>query len=241
MLGSAPDPNLSLYREGDLTVSVNASAANLRHLGMPPPALTIIDFQILDPSLRADNYSKHAIVKHKMLAGLSLGTLVLTQSNNSPGGNPDSLNASYEHLHILKKSHCRRVVNSVMKSKIIERDINNFVSRGAFALALTALSGASSIVFEGFSLFKSKEHAFVNHFYNDVIPLPGEGIDWKSSVPTNSSWDVRVHSRADCCLISTLSALGFNLQTSCREFSPLLHNWGKNPPLHLQDRLYSFQ
>ena len=50
ILGSAPNPNLDLYNQQYTLVSVNASAANAKKLGLKDPDITVVDFELINES-----------------------------------------------------------------------------------------------------------------------------------------------------------------------------------------------
>lgn len=231
VLGSAPNPDLTLFQERMALVAVNGSAVNARRLGLPPPVMTVVDFELLDNSVNLSKETRSVIIKNRLLQGMDLGILVSTQSNGSQGGNPDILLAQYTKYIKIYKHQCRAIVHHVTGTKLLENDVHGLLSRGAFAIAICSWLGARSITFAGFSLFCTEEEDCSPHFYYDMDIKFKENVVWKSeNKPSGVSADTRSHSLADCALISQLVLRGQRICSKERDFLPVIQNWGCNPP-----------
>lgn len=229
VLGSAPEVDLSGYMEGDVVVSVNGSALNAKRLGLPEPRVTVVDFELLDPIVNQEKFSRSVIIKEEMLKGLDLGLLLSTQSNSSIGGDPNCLQARFEAHFQLYKEDCMKIVHNVTQTRNLEKTLQGLLSRGGMAIALCAYGGAKEIFFSGFSLFKDPkfDHPPYFHaadFYNQNSL---DSISWQLESYNRYDLDTRNHSLADCILIGQLVLAGINIQTSSKDFAPLLSNWGK--------------
>lgn len=231
VLGSAPNPDLSLFQEGMALVAVNGSAVNARRLGLPSPAMTVVDFELLDSSINTTKESRSIIVKNRLLEGTDLGVLVSTQSNNSQGGNPDVLHAYYADFIRLYKHQCQAIVHYITGTNMLERDVHGLLSRGALAIAICSWLGARTVTLAGFSLFCTKEERRSPHFYHDMDLEFRENVVWMSdnTLPP-ARGNTRNHSLADCALISQLVLRGQRIHTKERDFLPVIQNWGCNPP-----------
>jgi len=232
ILGSAPSPSLRLFDKDSILVCVNGSASNAKRLGLPLPSLTVIDFELLDPTINQAKASRSVIIANKLLGGLDLGILVASQSNNSNGGDPHILHALYSNYLRIYSADCQRITASVSQSSLFERSLDGLLSRGVFAIALCAWAGAKSISFDGFSLFKSRAAlGSGSYFYGQIV-----GLDCSQSefpVEHNHSegpidLDTRNHSLADCAMIASLVINGFRVNTDLPDFLPVIQNWGSS-------------
>jgi hypothetical protein len=231
VLGSGPSPNISLFDPEMVVVSVNGSYANGKMLGLPQPVLTVVDYELLDPSVNIGKETRRVVVEERLLKGLHLGALVAVQSNSSRGGSPSSLQATYDRFLQIRKEHRRAIVHHVTGANLLENHVRGLTSTGAFCVALCAYGGARSVTFAGFSLFKSVHDEVEPHYYLE------KGLDFRVSgnpqdieMLGNEELDSRNHSLADCCLISQLVLNGHQIFTREKDFLPLIQNWGNNPP-----------
>lgn len=234
VLGSAPEPDLEGLNEDTVLVCVNGSGANAARLGLKSPVMTVVDFELLDPSLNTEKETRSVIIKNNLLRGLNLGLLLATQSNGRNGGSPSCLNASYKIGLKLYKTDCRLIVHNVTRCNLLENDVHGLLSRGGLAIALCVWGGAKKITFSGFSLFRHKDELYGPHYYasieNDYIE---KDIIWavtKQVREESDNWDTRNHSLADSALIAMLVLNGFDIRSSSKDFAVVLSNWGKNPP-----------
>lgn len=231
VLGSAPEPDLSLFDDEMALVTANGSAGNANALGLPSPTMTVIDFELLDENKLDENKTEKSQLiarNRKLLNGLNLGILIAAQSNNNQGGNPDILQAKYNHFVELIKLERKTIVHQVSGSKLLENNVHGLTSTGAFAIALCVYLGARSVTFAGFSLFRSKQSKVTPHFFNKL------DVQTKVSTITDKNiefdYDSRNHSLADSALISQLVLNGHCILNSHKDFLPLLQNWGSEPP-----------
>lgn len=221
VLGSAPQPDLSLHHNGMALVCVNGSAANAIRLGLSAPTLTVVDYELIDRKVAFSKPGRSEVVSGRMLEGLSLGTLLATQSNDSSGGQPEILGAAFERVFYADKETCRIIVNSVTATTLLERDVHGLTSRGALAIAICLWLGARSVAFAGFSLYKQLQKKPPN-FYDVNCQ--------RISASLTAREDTRSHTMADLALISLLSLRGFQVRTCERDFLPAVRNWGADPP-----------
>jgi len=226
VLGSSPRPSLERFDNSMPLVCVNGSAAIADKLGMPPPIMTIVDFELLDTNINRSKPARAAIVKDGLLSGLDLGFVVSSQSNTSPGGSPDELQAKYSNFISLYKTDCRKIIHQATGVSNLENDVHGALSRGMFAIGLCFWLGASSVTFSGFSL-KRKSKNESAYFYGDVVNNI-EILDPKYE--SLKGWDTMAHSMADCQLLGQLSLNGHKVYSDSEEFIPLLQNWGHVPP-----------
>ena len=225
VLGSAPNPDLSLFREDMVIVAVNGSAANAKHLGLPSPSMTVIDFELLDVNKLSCSEARK--VSCEILKDLNLGMLIAVQSNNSQGGSPHILQAKYEDFFELLKLDRKRIVQHVSGTNLLENNVHGLTSTGGFAIAFSAYLGAKSITFSGFSLSCSKKDKEPPHFYQSLGIATN--IQQNYDIP-EFDYDSRSHSLADSALISQMVLKGYPIFSTSKDFLPLLQNWGSNPP-----------
>lgn len=240
LLGSAPNPNLELFEENMLIVACNGSGANGKRLGLPSPAMTVVDFELLDPAIALTKPSRQVVVGSKLITDLNLGYLVAAQSNPSPGGDPSILKTTYREFFELHKPARRQIVHHVTRMRLLERDVRaGLLSTGGFALALSFFLGCKSAVIAGFSLFKDANMKVEPHFYSeaDMKASPNlytEEINAPSQQPTRETEfakvDTRPHSLADSALITALRLNGHMVRTRELDFLPLVQNWGNVTP-----------
>jgi hypothetical protein len=232
LIGSAPNPDLSLYKNGMSIVTVNGSAANAKSLGLPTPKLTVIDYELIDPECFNEKESRRVIIENKLLKDLDLGTLVAVQSNSSKGGAPSVLEAKFDQYTSINKAIARKIVHRVTDAGTLSNDVHGLLSQGGMAIALCFWLGARSVTISGFSLFKKYKSEIEPHFYSDLpISLAGD-FNWDSSEcgKDSLSLDTRSHTLADCSLVTQLVLRGFEVRTAEQDFLPLTRNWGRSPP-----------
>jgi hypothetical protein len=231
LIGSAPNPDLSLYKNGMSIVTVNGSAANAKNLGLPPPKLTVIDYELIDPECFNEKESRRVIIENKLLKGLDLGTLISVQSNNSKGGSPSVLEANFNRYESINKAIARKIIHNVSDTKILNNDVHGLLSQGGMAIALCFWLGARSVTISGFSLFKKHNSKIEPHFYSDLPVSLAGNYNWRSGDCEKDALllDTRPHSLADCSLITQLVLRGFDVRTSEQDFLPLIRNWGSSP------------
>lgn len=243
VLGSAPEPDLEGLDKDAVLICVNGSAANAARLGLKTPVMTVVDFELLDPSVNNEKITRSVIVKNRLLSGLDLGLLFVTQSNSSSGGTPECLDASYRLIATLYKSDCRSIVHNVTSCGVLENDVHGLLSRGGFAIALCAWGGAKRITFSGFSLFQNQKELHSPHFYESIKDsLDDKSVIWSATESVNEAglnWDTRSHSLADSTLVAMLFLNGFDIRSNTKDFAPMLSNWGKNPPEWVKRRKLS--
>jgi hypothetical protein len=226
VLGSSPSPSLERFDNNMSLVCVNGSAMIADKLNMPPPVMTVVDFELLDVNINRSKPVRSKIIQNELLRDLDLGFIVSSQSNASPGGHPDELKANYSGFVSLYKSDCRKIIHQATGVSNLENDVHGLLSRGLFSIGLCAWLGASSITFSGFSL-KRKNINESPYFYGDVInnvAIPD--VRYKSI----EGWDTRAHTMADCQLLGQLSLNGHKIYSDSEDFIPLLQNWGHAPP-----------
>lgn len=85
VLGSAPEPDLSFLDADSVVVCVNGSPRVARDLGLQDPAVTIVDYELVDPVRATEKAPRRDIVASSLLEGLNLGWLVAAQSNDAAG------------------------------------------------------------------------------------------------------------------------------------------------------------
>lgn len=222
ILGSAPNPNLDLYNQQDTLVSVNASAANAKKLGLKDPDITVVDFELINQHVAFNKGVRAVIVKNNYLRNINLGSLVAAQSNNTLLGDPNILNANFRDFLTLHKFTRKLILNKVCKNNKLEETDTSIPSTGAFACALCFFLGAKEIIISGFSFLK-KENSHPA-FYETEDKYYTTNTDFISS----DKIDTRSHSLADSNLITSLAIDGREIKTLEREILPLIQNWG-NP------------
>jgi|APSaa5957512535_1039671.scaffolds.fasta_scaffold13816_3 hypothetical protein len=226
VLGSSPTPSLERFNKNMSLVCVNGSSIIADKLNIPPPIMTVVDFELLDVNINRSKPARSAIIKNELLNDLDLGFIVSSQSNTSPGGHPDELKAKYSGFISLYKSDCRKIIHQATGVSNLENDVHGMLSRGMFSIGLCFWLGASSVTFSGFSLTRKNKNEST-YFYGDVtnnIKIPD--VEYKSL----EDWDTRAHSMADCQLLGQLSLNGHKVYSDSKEFIPLLQNWGHVPP-----------
>lgn len=232
LIGSAPNPDLSLYKNSMSIITVNGSAANAKKLRLPPSKLTVIDYELIDPECFNEKESRRVIVHNKLLKNIDLGTLISVQSNSSKGGDPSILEARFGQYASLNRATARKIIHRLTGARLLSNNVHGLLSQGGMALALCFWLGAKSVTICGFSLFKKSDSEIEPHFYSD-LPI---------SLETNFNWrdlecdrkgqmlDTRNHSLADCSLITQLVLRGFDVRSAEQDFLPLIRNWGDSPP-----------
>ena len=156
ILGSAPNPDFSLYTKDKLLITCNASAASAKKNGLAMPSLTIVDNELIDQEIALSKPSRKVIIENKILEELPLGDLIAVQSNFSEGGYPNILGAKYNNFLKININLRRMILQNVLKVGWIEEDDLSLASTGGFAIALCAFLNARSITFEGFNLFQNE-------------------------------------------------------------------------------------
>jgi len=218
VLGSAPHPALPEFAEDMLLVCCNGSAANAKRLGLKGPAMTVVDFELIDPKIAFSKSVRSDILTSKILADLHLGILVATQSNSTAGGAPEILGARYDRYVSIDRFARRKILDVVSGTDKLERDARfSLCSTGAFAVALSLFLGARSVSIAGFTLAMSPDDDAQMHFYD------------ASSKPTGER-DTRNHSMADSALIALSVINGHIIRTRERDLLPLIQNWGNKGP-----------
>jgi len=218
VLGSAPHPVLPGLAKDMILVCCNGSAANAKRLGLKEPAMTVVDFELIDPKIAFSKNVRSDILKSKILEDLHLGILVATQSNDTAGGSPEILGARYERYISIDRVARRKILDVVSGADKLERDTRvSLCSTGAFAVALSLFLGARSVTLAGFTHVMSSEDDVQNHFYD------------ASSKPTGEL-DTRDHSMADSALIALSVINGYKIRTRERDLLPLVQNWGNKGP-----------
>lgn len=218
LVGSAPRPDLTLYRDYMEVVTCNGSAANANLLSLKEPALTVVDFELLDPKASAVKPGRSIVLEKGLLRGIFLGHLVAVQSNSSGGGSPLALGARFTVFTELTRLDRTYIVQAMTGSDSLDGDVFGMVSTGAFALALSFYLGAKSVTLAGFSFFKEFGATAVPHFYDE------------SSIDSPTLVDTRNHSLADAALITQLVLKRYHIRTEERDLLPLIQNWGRDPP-----------
>jgi hypothetical protein len=218
VLGSAPHPDLPEFAENMLLVCCNGSAANAKRLGLKGPAMTVVDFELIDPKIAFSKSVRSDILKSKILADLNLGILVATQSNYTAGGSPEILGARYDRYVSIDRFARRKILDVVSGTDKLERDARvSLCSTGAFAVALSLFLGARSVSIAGFTHLMGSDDDGQIHFYDAYS---------KSTAVLNT----RNHSMADSALISLSVINGHIIRTRERDLLPLVQNWGNKGP-----------
>lgn len=218
VIGSGPDSSVAGFEPSMIVVSCNASAASARRHALPPPALTVMDNEVLDPQASARKPGRDTILARGLLRDLDLGHLVCVQSNRARAGDPAALGAKLSGVSLLDRAQRHRIVRNASGIEALDGSNWAMVSTGAFAIALVVYLGASRVRFSGFSLRKPADVLDPPHFYDRSLP---------ASTPHADS---RNHSMADAILVSTLALHGFDIATDDHDFLPLVQNWGSKPP-----------
>jgi hypothetical protein len=200
LVGSAPNIDLSLYNEKMKIISVNGSAENIYKYNLSPITLTIVDNELLDPSINVIKESRKKIISNELLKNYNLGTLFSTQSNLSNGGDPSVLKANFINYQMINKFICKSICKRLTNNNLINNDLYSIPSTGFIAIAICFYLGAKSVTLTGFS------------FYNNIDKI-----------------DTRSHTLADCALLTSLILNGFKIQSNDVDVLPLLSNWGRNP------------
>ena len=216
ILGSAPDPNLSLYSKDKVLVTCNGSASNAKKLNLVTPKMTIVDNELIDESIAYSKPSRSVIVKNQLLKDLELGNLICVQSNHSRGSKPDILKAKYEKVYNINNHLRKMIMRNIINITWFEENDLSLASTGGFAIALCAFLKAKSITFEGFKLFQGETND-LKHFYESHESLP----------TIYKKLNSRPHSLADSLIIGSLVARGKKLYTNEIDFLPIINNWGK--------------
>ena len=215
ILGSAPNPDLKFYSKDKILVTCNASSANAHKLKLGDPALTIIDNELIDPNINLIKPSRSVIVKNKLLSNINLGNLISVQSNFSKGGLPEVLEAKYSTFSSININLRRMILQNTLSVNWIDENALSLASTGGFAIAFCAFLSARSITFEGFKLFQNEGND-LKHFYEEH----------KTMADNFNKENTKAHSLADSLIVGILSAKGISINTSERDFFPLLSNWG---------------
>ena len=226
VLGSSPVPSIERFNDGMPLICINGSPMIAKELEMPPPTITVVDFELLDVNVNRLKPVRSVIIENELLSNLDLGVIVSSQSNASPGGNPDELKGIYSNFISLYKSDCRTIIHQATGVGNLENDVHGLLSRGAFAIGLCAWLGASSITFSGFSLKRESKNKS-SYYYGDVV---NDVLVRNEEFKSIQGWDTMAHSMADCQLLGQLSLNGHKIYSNSEEFIPLLQNWGHTPP-----------
>ncbi len=224
ILGSGPDPDLSLFRPEMVVIGTNGSPASAYHQGLPAPTITVVDCELLDPSVYSVKESRKLIVESGMLSGLKVGHLIAAQSNLATPSNPAALGANYLSFRMLNRLTCALVSMKECGSTRVGRTRLGYISTGAFAIALCAYLNCRSITISGFSLIREKGSRQTPYFYGEIF-----SSDDKMNFPAvsgSAEIDSRSHSLADSFLISSLCIRGISITTMDRDILPLTRNWG---------------
>jgi hypothetical protein len=218
VLGSAPHPILPDLAKDMVIVCCNGSAANAKRLGLKAPAMTVVDFELIDPEIAFSKSVRNDILQKKILSNLQLGILVGTQSNSAAGGSPQLLDAKYERFLSIDRYVRREIFDFVTDTDKLERDARvSLCSTGAFAVAISLFLGARSVSLAGFTHVISSDDFGQMHFYDE-------------SSKTTHELDTRNHSMADSAFISLSVINGYKIHTCERDFLPLVQNWGNKGP-----------
>lgn len=219
ILGSAPCPILPKDYKSRLLVCCNGSAANLKHLQLSNPVMTVVDYELIDADAAFAKDVRSKIINNKLLADINIGFLIATQSNNTIGGKPELLNAKYEGFLAIDRLARRKIIDIVTGTKMMERDARlSLCSTGGFAIAISIFLGARSVSIAGFTHLFSGSLDSQPHFYDEI------------SEASTKVLNTRNHSMADSALISLLVINGYTVKTSERDILPLVQNWGNEGP-----------
>lgn len=222
ILGSAPNPNLDLYSDEHILISVNGSAANAKALGLRDPIITVIDFELINKKTAIDKDVRSIIVKNKLLEDINLGFVISTQSNDTLLNDPNILNAKIKKFYSIHRFTRKILIYNVTKNKKLD-DNDSLVSTGAFACALCFFLGANEVIISGFSFLKNENFHPPSFYKTDESQFQN-----KINPEPNSKIDTRSHSLADSNLISSLVINGRKIKTNEREILPLIQNWGND-------------
>ena len=107
------------------------------------------------------------------------------------------------------------ILQNTLSVNWIDEDALSLASTGGFAIAFCAFLSARSITFEGFKLFQNEGND-LKHFYEEH----------KTMADNFNKENTKAHSLADSLIVGILSAKGISINTSERDFFPLLSNWG---------------
>lgn len=223
VLGSAPQASTALFDQDSLLVSCNASALQAHRLGLPAPALTVMDNEVLDPDVHRQKPERCVIVNQGLLAGLNLGHLVTVQSNRAVAGSPEVLGATVLSVLALDRAVRSQIVQRASGFEPLDASNWSMVSTGAFAIALCVYLGARGVNFAGYGLNKPMADRDPPHFYGDSRQQHG-------AVHPSAGLDSRNHSMADAALVACLALRGVQINTLDADFRPLVQNWGSQPP-----------
>jgi hypothetical protein len=218
VLGSAPHSSAAQFDPSMVLVSCNASALSAHRHGLPPPTLTVMDNELLDPDVSNQKPGRDTIIARGLLRDLDLGHLVCVQSNRAQAGDPGALGAKLSAVSLLDRGQRHRVVRNASGIEALDGSNWAMVSTGAFAIALAVYLGASRVRFSGFGLYKPLDALDPPHFYDSDLPALG---------PQRES---RNHSLADAALVCALALRGVDIATDDHDFLPLVQNWGSKPP-----------
>lgn len=222
ILGSAPNPNLDLYSNDHILISVNGSAANAKELGLKEPLMTVIDFELINKKTAIDKDVRSIIVKNNLLKDINLGFVISTQSNDTLLEDPGILKAKIKKFYSIHRFTRKILIQNVTKNKKLD-DTNSLVSTGAFACALCFFLGANEVIISGFSFLKNENFHPPSFYKTDELQFEN-----KIKSEPDSKLDTRSHSLADSNLISSLVINGRKIKTNEREILPLVQNWGNN-------------
>lgn len=218
VLGSAPNFSAAHLDPSMIVVSCNASALSAQRHGLPPPAITVMDNELLDPDVSARKPGRDTIIARGLLRDLDLGHLVCVQSNRARAGEPGALGAKLTGVSLLDRAQRHRVVRNASGIDALDGSNWAMVSTGAFAIALAVYLGASRVRFSGFGLYKPRDALDPPHFYDRDQPAPA------------TQQESRNHSMADAILVGSLALRGVDIATDDHDFLPLVQNWGSEPP-----------
>ena len=211
ILGSAPDPAIPDDAADRRLICVNASPWVGNRLGLPSPDITLIDRELVCHETSKAKPIRAEIHDQKLLEGLLLGTLVITQSNSTPKGDPNSLGAMYDGLIWLSRSRCKHILRTATHSHFFDDGIRGLPSTGGMAVALAAFLGSNDIAISGVRISPSA----TAHDYS--LTHSDEPI-------------LRNHTRSDALIVASVSHWTSSISSSEESLVPLIHNWGLHPP-----------
>lgn len=220
VLGSGPNPDLSWIKGDYKLVTCNGSAANAKRLGLPDPALTVINSELISPEKSISKPGRVEIVQNCMLRNLNLGIIFIGQSSGCTGGEPEILKCKYDNFFRFNEYEMRYIFDNASHINLLNRKPHlSLCSTGAMAIASAVFLGAKSVKLAGFSFLKSNSNS-KTHFYE--VEQKNDAFD--------TGLDTRNHSAADSLLISALAVRGFKVETREPELLQLVQNWGSKGP-----------
>tara|TARA_B110000483_G_C18196364_1_gene543135 strand:- start:1292 stop:2014 length:723 start_codon:yes stop_codon:yes gene_type:complete len=223
ILGSAPNPDLSLYSKDYILASINGSAKNAKELGLNNPTITLIDFELINKDTASSKDVRSIIIKNKVLKNLDLGDLIAVQSNNTLIDDYSLLEANINSFFSIHRLTRKIIVKKISKNKNLDKTEASLLSTGGFLCALSFYLGAKEVVLSGFSFLKEN---------GSTPPVFYKMNDSKLSISnkenTINTLDTRSHSLSDSCLIASLIINGYKISSREKSIMPLIQNWG-NP------------